>query len=480
MSSIIVDRKKSLQALSRLTDQLYAELSQSSLKHWLNDQKVEKHLVHKVKEWAFQAKSNLDEQHPFLDEQQQLEYWMCIDQFDLSQLNEMIEQYHNFSQNLGRPDLTDLWRNTLQSMYSLSNAQLQAQLVLEKWQRQLTEAIANWEFEQLSLLRDAFLDEIKDFLTTLQRMSKYQDSVGMETGILIDYSKGKLSSQDVEQFEQWADYLETDQELKQLCYLIGSTQPDQKRRKRQNVVKKSQSEVEIEDVFAQQELSGIKLAQELNFALPSELALLADPDLQILFDIKYLESNLMSFNTQGLNTARLISDTTQQKKQVGQKGPMIICLDTSGSMNGQPELIAKAICLYLSIQALKTKRMMCIINFSTNLTTLDLQKNTSFDDLIHFLSQSFHGGTDIVPALTHSLSLLETLDFHQADIVVISDFIMGNLNSDIMQNIQEKKQKGHGFYAVAIANLRLDHLDENVFDHQWVYQSKMRKVIQLK
>ena len=68
MSSLKIDRQKSQQALSRVTDQLYDELRQSTLKHWLEDRKVEKHLDQKVREWAFQAKSNLDQQHPYLYE----------------------------------------------------------------------------------------------------------------------------------------------------------------------------------------------------------------------------------------------------------------------------------------------------------------------------------------------------------------------------------------------------------------------------
>lgn len=479
MSSLKIDRQKSQQALSRVTDQLYDELRQSTLKHWLEDRKVEKHLDQKVREWAFQAKSNLDQQHPYLLVQQQLEYWMNLENVDQLQLSEMLQQYRDFAEGLGFPDFTEFWQSTHHQVKQNSVIQLQAQLIEEKWQRQLTEAIAHWEFEQLALQRDAFLDEIKDFLATLQRMAKHKESLGMETGILIDYSKGQLSAQDLHNFEEWANYLEKDQELMHLCRLIGSAQPTSMHRKMLNIQQDQQPEVEMETVCAQEEFSGIKLSQELQLALPSELALLADPDLQILFDLKYLESNLMSFNTQGNDANRVIEDTTKRKKRVGQKGPMVICLDTSGSMHGQPELIAKAICLYLSIQAFKAKRAMYIINFSTNITTLDLQKDHSFDDVIHFLSQSFHGGTDIIPALEHATEMLKQPEFDRADIVVISDFIMGNFNTDLIEKIQQNKLHGHGFYAVAIGNFRFDHLDEQLFDHQWIYQSNTRKVVQL-
>lgn len=62
---------------------------------------------------------------------------------------------------------------------------------------------------------------------------------------------------------------------------------------------------------------------------------------------------------------------------------------------------------------------------------------------------------------------------------MISDFIMGQLEDELMEKIQQYKQQGNGFYAVAIGNLRLDHLDEALFDHQWIYQSKTGEVLQI-
>ena len=466
-------------ALEQVTHQLYEELSQSTLKHWLNDPKVAKNLNEKVQAWAYQAKSSLDEQHPYLNSQKQLEHWLSVEEIESEALQEMLSQYQAFNGVLGSPDLTEILKQPSLLKFNTSNAiQLQFQLLKEKWQRKLTEAVAQWEFEQLALQRDAFLEEIKDFLAMLQKMFKHKDSLGVSTGIFIDYSSGKLTSQDVQQFEQWLNYLEHDAELLRLCKMIGSAQPSQRNRKALPVINQLSVE-EIVEEQAKEEIVGIKLSQELSLALPSELALLADPELEILFDLKYLESNLMSFNMQGQQNGRVIQDPKQFKKKLGQKGPMVLCLDTSGSMHGQPELISKAITLYLSMQAMKSKRAMYLINFSTNLTALNLKQQHALDDLIHFLSQSFHGGTDIIPAIQHAVDMLDEPDFQHADVVVVSDFVMGQLNDELMENIQNHKQQGNGFYAVAIGNLRLDHLDAGLFDHQWVYQSQSGKVVEI-
>ncbi|NHB58373.1 VWA domain-containing protein [Acinetobacter sp. 194] len=467
--------------LEQATQQLYDELEQSTLRHWLKDHKVAKNLDEKVRQWAFQAKSSLDQQHPFMTAQKQLQGWLELSNIDGAQFRHMLSEYQEFNHLLGAPDLTEMLKPQadLDPSYSKTpTSTLQFQLLKEKWQRKLTQAVAHWEFEQLALQRDAFLDEMKDFLATLQKMSKHKDSLGIETGVFIDYSSGKLTPQDVQQFEEWLSYLEHDAELLKLCKMIGSAQPAQHHRKALPVTNK----YSVEDVIEQQakeEIVGIQLSKELSLALPSELALLADPELQILFDLKYLESNLMSFNMQGQQSGRVIEDQHQYKRKLGQKGPMVICLDTSGSMHGQPELIAKAMTLYLAMQAMKTKRAMYIINFSTNLTALNLNGKTALDELIHFLSQSFHGGTDILPAIEHAVDMLVDPHFQHADVVVISDFIMGQLNDELMEKIIEQKQQGNGFYAVAIGNLSLDHLDEELFDHQWIYQSNHGKVVKV-
>lgn len=470
-------------ALQQMTAQLYQELQQSTLKHSLEDSKVSQHVDEKIRHWAYQAKSNLEGQHPYRHVGEQLQIWHQLEQIDTALFAQMLDEYQDFMALLGIPDLTALWQAQFQhsSNSSASLLDMQFQLLKEKWQRQLTEAVAQWEFEQLALQRDAFLDEMKDFLATLQKMAKHKDSIGIETGILLDYSAGKLTEKDTAQFEEWCRYLEQDAELLRLCKMLGHAVPThvQRRRILRQKSHQSQAPQSVDTLNAREEIVGIQLARELSLALPTERALLADPELELLFDLKYLESNLMSLHMQGQQSGRMIEDHQSHRQPDSQKGPMIICLDTSGSMHGQPELIAKAITLYLAIQAMKTKRAFYIINFSTNLTVLELQKKTALDDVIHFLSQSFHGGTDLLPALEHSLTVLAQAHFEQADVVVISDFIMGQFPESVMTRITQHQQQGTGFYAVAIGNLRFEHLNQGLFDHQWIYQAKTGQVIEL-
>lgn len=468
-------------ALTTATEYLWENLAQSSLKHYLSDQKVVKHVEQKVQEWAYQAKSNLDQQHPYGQAEQQLAYWLSVAHITVDEFWQLLNEYQAFGQQVGWSDLGDFWQQApqVQRLHELEFRDVQFQLLRDKWQRKLTEAVAAWEFEQLALRRDAFLDEMKEFLASLQRMAKHKDALGLDTGIFIDYSKGQLTPQDLDQFQQWCEYLEQDRELLRLAKNLGSAQPAQYPRRAASLQLPPDPQVMMQTVEAHEELIGIQLARDLKHALPHELALLADPDLEILFDLKYLEENLMSFSMQGNSHAKVIDQQPQQKKQLGQKGPMVLCLDTSGSMHGQPELIAKALSLFLAMQAMKERRQMYLLNFSTQVTTLALTQAQGLDDLLQFLRQSFYGGTDIIPALSHAIEMLDTPAFSNADVVVVSDFIMGHLPEELMQNIERSKQVGHGFYAVAIGNFRFDHLNLGLFDHQWIYQAKTGQVVEL-
>ena len=53
----------------------------------------------------------------------------------------------------------------------------------------------------------------------------------------------------------------------------------------------------------------------------------------------------------------------------------MLCIDTSGSMIGKREMVAKSVALYMANTAAKQKRACYLINFSTNISSLDLTKN---------------------------------------------------------------------------------------------------------
>ena len=94
---------------------------------------------------------------------------------------------------------------------------------------------------------------------------------------------------------------------------------------------------------------------------------------------------------------------------------------------------------------------------------------TSVAIVIKFLQRSFHGGTDVSPALTHALKIMEDRKYNRSDLLVISDFLMASVPESLQGMIRMAKEKGNRFYSLSIGDLFLSKRLEALFDNEWVY-----------
>lgn len=172
-------------------------------------------------------------------------------------------------------------------------------------------------------------------------------------------------------------------------------------------------------------ISGITLSDTLNYVLPEELARLSDPELESLFDIKLLNRELLAFDF--IKMARVFSGNGRTAGGEGEqeRGPVIVCVDTSGSMKGENEDYAKAVTAVLALKCLEAGRPCHIINFAIETETLTItgtEKDTSLDELNSFLKRSFRGGTSIDNALREVSGMIEhNPAFARADLLCITD-----------------------------------------------------------
>ncbi len=202
-----------------------------------------------------------------------------------------------------------------------------------------------------------------------------------------------------------------------------------------------------------------------------ELGLLDTKTLQTFFFYKFTERKLLTYDFIGFESTQTEFETEEEveKAKEDEKGPIIICVDTSGSMHGIPERVAKPLCFAILRVALLQNRKCYLISFSTGIKTIELtdfKKNLA--SLIEFLSHSFHGGTDAAPALEESLRMIETEDYRKADVLMISDFIMGNLPESTVSKINEFQENGTRFHSLVIGRSE-NHRVVEVFDNNWIY-----------
>lgn len=255
------------------------------------------------------------------------------------------------------------------------------------------------------------------------------------------YGNRKLTSKDKLLFLSWERKISKDKNIKHLLDIIG-------RGMKIDSGFKSGS-----NMFG--ELSGLKLGKDIQTVLPSELVQISHPELSYLFDLKYLEEKLLSFE---LNTPIF-----QDKKNYKQ-GAMIICLDTSASMETSlREYVAKAVTYYLASNAVKQKRSCFIINFSEEIVSFDVR--TEPRKLAQFLSYSFGYGTDVEPAIKQALNILKTYQYKNADVLIVSDFFFANIENELKIDIEKQQKKGTRFNALIVDSY---HLCDNIpLDDIW-------------
>lgn len=198
---------------------------------------------------------------------------------------------------------------------------------------------------------------------------------------------------------------------------------------------------------AKSDITGITIGDNLSSLLPSETALLSCPATQPAFYRNYVEKRLQIF-------ASASSGNAPVKHQ---DGPVIICLDTSGSMRGEKVEIACTLTMAITIIAQRRKRDVLVVKYSDwhfllKVTKLSRQRQ----DLEKFLS-SYQGRGNAENELFRWLFkdiLPNEKAFETVDILCITDFGWEPLDDDTIKLIESIKREGMLFYGL---NITGDH-----------------------
>ena len=344
-----------------------------------------------------------------------------------------------------------------------------------------TERKNNWELEQIEKSRKSFMQELYDKIARFRKLENLVSPFIEDLGYLWDLSNTPFQDNGFEILQQYASLLENDEFLTELAKLLGRQGREQSRYE-----KELRDKIEIITEYEPRpayrgEISGLRLSNDISAVLPSELALYKNNKTKKYFMLKFAQKQLLSYAYERDNPI-LRKQITQEEVLVEKsdnepKGPIIICVDTSGSMHGAPEQIAKTVTFALAKIATNEKRACYLISFSTGIETLDLSSFKGADalsKLVVFLRMSFNGGTDAEPALRKALTMLAGSDtatgYKNADVLMISDFVMANLSDDLVTAIEQEQEKNTGFYSLVIGASG----NKNTiacFNHNWLYDT---------
>lgn len=233
------------------------------------------------------------------------------------------------------------------------------------------------------------------------------------------------------------------------------------------------------------DISGITTGNDLNSLLPIELALLGNPSTENIFLQKYTRKRLQIFSS--------VSRKSQSVDD--KKGPIYICIDSSGSMNGQPLTMAKSLAIAFAISAQREMRPVVIINYSHKVSFFiltDYQRQKL--NLISYLSRSHGGGNDenilfrfLFEQLPFSRRFSKLKNrFSGADLLMISDFMWQPLNEKITAMISEAREKGMRIFSLAVDLYGYDNVsysggggnnESHVYNGRWFYKESDYRLV---
>lgn len=340
------------------------------------------------------------------------------------------------------------------------------------WNDILVQRMEQWEFEEIEKSRSEFIKSIDDWFRLIEEMRGVIDGVdSSECGFLWDMVKRDLYSSDIEELRRWLSVFKNDKEVRRICDLLGRMNSTDEE-VTEDVIQKSFRTI-VPDITSKEEIVSFELGKDIDNVVPHELAYLNDPEMSILFDLKYVEGRLLCFSKSGYMGIEEIYEEHISSTSESARGPIILCVDTSGSMYGTPEYIAKAVAFSIAMRAFSQKRSVLLINFSVGIDVLELSPPAGIESLLSFLRMSFSGGNDMFEAMNEISNRLHTDQYAKADVLFISDFIMP---PDEFSKYKYIKSNGTRCYALIIGDFQYPSIGSGFFDTVLVYNSRASRV----
>lgn len=272
----------------------------------------------------------------------------------------------------------------------------------------------------------------------------------------------ETGTQDYEAYVKLDNFIAKYPTLKEIVRIMGREQEENHKEKDRVVSKYLPSTVSKNPNV--EEIERVVLGNNIQMALPSELALMADVDTEPVFFKRYAVKELEQLSSQNRGKPAKTDDNNKNQPRLT-KGPIIVAIDTSGSMTGNPIKIATSLLLQLLRMAKKEKRKCFLISFSVRVKNIDLSRPGNWRKLEAFIKDRYTGGTDGEQMLDQAMATLDKDSFEMDDVLIISDFCFPKPSPKTMERMTKHREKGTKFYGLHIGYYSKTY--DNILDKQW-------------
>lgn len=438
--------------------------------------------------WMKKSYKDVRTKHPYEDEQQRLSSWsitpmkaflkrrqaLPIYLASIYRRDELDTQFYKvkFDAVVSSDDIEEL------SPEDRKQLDLLVDDILAKWDALLYAKILVFQLEKFKEEKEAYIDFLNQKVVEYNKLRDIVEPFSEYFGWDLSRKLWKKTSFDL--IESYRNLLDDEDSVRELADLLGSMREAEIEMEEETFEKTIIKQEWVKDEMLKSEIVGVDSSDRLTDMLSSEAGLLSDSDTESYFLKKYADKKLLTFRYEDKRLVKSVDHIMEVNQRVKQKekGPFIVCVDTSESMDGTPEKIAKVMTMAILKMSMNQNRRAFLINFSTGIQTLDLYNIAdSIDEIAAFLKMSFYGGTDATLALYEALKQLDRADYEDADILMVSDFIMYKLGEDVKQQISHYQiNRNTQFHALAIGD-QVNNEVLNYFDTNWQYNPKEKGVI---
>lgn len=305
-------------------------------------------------------------------------------------------------------------------------ARVRMRMVVDRWQDFLAARAVDWERGRLFAALSATAADLRRKREAMERIARILGAQLDYLSVAGDWSRGAWQPHIWAALEQYADLAESNPSVRGLAARLGRYEADRGRVELEQVTRPD-AQVAVRLLRGgRSEVRGVRLSDDLDRLCASDLGLLAEPRLELLFYVKYAEKRLATYEMEARDSFAWQRDTRrlEPRAREREKGPVILAIDTSASMAGEAELVAKTLVMAVLRVAMRERRPAWLLAWSGR-GDLREQELTRFPDalpaLIHFLTMSFRGGTDPEPALEATARRLSEGRWERADVLWVTD-----------------------------------------------------------
>ncbi len=226
------------------------------------------------------------------------------------------------------------------------------------------------------------------------------------------------------------------------------------------------------------EITGIRHTARLERMLASEAVMLRHPVLHKLWRARHAEARLLGWDTEAVLTDwRVDAQARPRQRQAEtppeplERGPLLLCLDTSGSMRGAPENIAKAVVIAALRAAHDSGRGCQLIAFGGPGELLEHELGRGEEGLqvlLALMGQGFDGGTDIQTPIDRAIECVHQARWRSADLLIVSDGEFGCVPATLARLDEARSRFGLRVQGVLVGDRETLGLLEVCDDIHWV------------